>query len=224
MSSNTIVDAMTRAWINELHAPEILPLDSQLLTDFNESITTQESHLVMDDQQSLTEIDRELLRVYRYEIDRQRYMLAHYLAKRIEKIEKHWTILYRQYLQSESSQPDGSAEDNQWNRLTPAEQEFLLGFVHTLEQHFHNSMLQFIHDPSLQLFSVLPDSTTDCVPVAKESVPLDNEMVFLKPLEDIGTFMISDDGTTIDFQKGSLYYLKYKFIRELLQNGQVELI
>ncbi|KAL0233292.1 hypothetical protein GEMRC1_012037 [Eukaryota sp. GEM-RC1] len=216
-NEGSVVDAssladLQRAWMNEKHAPELLPYQHNLMDVYKQLIEQQEEHLAIEETHTLSDLAKLALSLYVFEVDRIRFLLNDYHAIRISKIEKHWLLLSKQSSLTQNNQ--------QWLNMNYIEQTFLLGYYELMMSHFKNNFLQYIDDETMQDLDLNDETLT--VSYVKD-IDL-NQFVFVKPREDIGEWLVSGDGNTQDLQSGMLYLLNYFYIRSLVLEGRVDLI
>jgi GINS complex subunit 4 len=152
--------------------------------------------------------DMEILRtIYASEVSRVRYLLRSYLRTRLLKIEKHvMHILDNPLLQSRLSEKEASY----------AREYFLL-----IGNHFKASIATHLPDAFSSLVrqaSAHPNK--DMIPT-----PDLNKHVFCQVVVDQGPVVVDEQtGDTADFNKGDVFVVRYKPIKELVENGSVRLI
>ncbi|KAK9819598.1 hypothetical protein WJX72_000134 [[Myrmecia] bisecta] len=194
---------MKQMLINEKAAPEILTYQADLVARLEELIENQDQRIQDNDSP-----DAELIRsLYLQELLRVKYLLRSYLRTRIQKIE--------QYVMHILDDPEYQ------ERLSPKELEYAKEFFVTSGQHLKEKVLQHM-PPGFD--KLLKQSATS---EGNDTIPMPDldRHVFCHVLEDRGTVELEETGTeTAEFNKDDLYVVRYRPIRDLVQDGWVRLI
>jgi GINS complex subunit 4 len=195
------VTLLTQAWINEHHAPDILPYKTRLISTIRSKISGQQEWIEarMDDARPE---ERFTTMLYQTELERVKYTIRAYLRTRIGKIERcHSYIL---------SRPDVLA------RLSPSEAIYTRQYKALTTTLYVQGVLSDV-PPQLQ---VLPDNAV--------MEPHVDQLVFCRVKEDVGEYQLGtvhleDDGRIL-MQPSNVFALSYKSIRALVDNGDVDLL
>ncbi|KAI8067761.1 hypothetical protein BC940DRAFT_273699 [Gongronella butleri] len=195
--------ALTRVWMNERHAPELLPYHKHLVDALIEK-TEDQAGLVMDHMSSNLE-NKFVSMLYQTEIERIRYLIKSYLRTRLHKIETYTLELLRR--------PDLQ------DIMSEQEIAFARRYQELVEAYNHDSFLH--HLPPTQHKQDERTDELDMVVTANLEAP-----VFCRVLEDIGTvqWMVDDTEETTELDKGNTFIIRYQAIKDLLQEGRVQLI
>lgn len=189
--------------LNEQFSPEILPYQLDTVETMRQLVTTQTDLVDAeedDDQVDQLSFESQLKRM---ELDRINYQLRHYFRLRIKKIEKFIMHIFKR--------------DGPYDRLSEPEKRFAVGYSDLVEDHFKKSFLSMLPQ-RLQIME--KDGNVD---FATEP-PLDN-FVFCHVRNTVGSYVVGEEATddSLDLTKGDTLCIRYKSIRELLKNEDVEL-
>eukprot|EP00889_Picochlorum_renovo_P003280 jgi/Picre1/30310/NNA_005674.t1 len=212
----TDYDLLKKALMNEKASPEILPYQHDLLSRLYIRIDQQERIVSsygsgvsqMDDDAAMMDggISQELVRtMIAVELTRLRYMMRSYLRVRLFKIEKY------------AMHCVGESHVNA--RLSSLESAYVQEYVNLTLQHLRSHVTSKLPEA----FSAVSKQATahphpDMIPT-----PDIGHHVFARVERTIGDVQMYDDGTTEDLVQGDLYIMRYKVIREFLQDGSVQL-
>ncbi|KAL8930769.1 MAG: hypothetical protein Q9208_000310 [Pyrenodesmia sp. 3 TL-2023] len=186
---------LTRAWVTERSAPELLQWPSDLMAQIE----------VVEEQ--VGNIDPKTnfrLIIIQTELERFKFLVRSFLRTRIAKIDKHALYLL--------TNPAQSA------RLSPSELQYASSHQALLEAHYRSSFLsQF--PASLQRL----DDTAGGISMIEQ--PDVEKAVFVRALRDVEEPIIVD-GTDIDFEmrRGDVYVVRWSAVRDVVMNGDAELI
>lgn len=238
----TDYDLLKKALMNEKASPEILPYQHDLLSRLYIRIDQQVRHInnratcsiadfslfkkwtclqerivssygsgvsQMDDDAAMMDggISQELVRtMIAVELTRLRYMMRSYLRVRLFKIEKY------------AMHCVGESHVNA--RLSSLESAYVQEYVNLTLQHLRSHVTSKLPEA----FSAVSKQATahphpDMIPT-----PDIGHHVFARVERTIGDVQMYDDGTTEDLVQGDLYIMRYKVIREFLQDGSVQLV
>eukprot|EP01018_Ginkgo_biloba_P035226 Gb_14297 [translate_table: standard] len=200
----TDVELLKRAWRNEKTAPEVLPYELNLVQRSREQIQLLEETIAENAKSGTDDL---MLSLYRMDLDRTLFLLRSYLRIRIQKIEKH--VLY--ILKTEEL----------WNRLSEPEQKFAQKCTDALQKHLEQSVLSKLpHGYQSMLRQAISSEEDDMVPE-----PQLDTFVFCKSKSAIGSFQLDERGDeTVDLVAGDLYILRYRPIKRLVENAQIDLV
>ncbi|KAI4254683.1 MAG: hypothetical protein LQ352_002957 [Teloschistes flavicans] len=213
---------LTRAWVTERSAPELLPWPSALMERMMDRIHQQVSHVAKSSAPSANAAGRVQIEVVeeqvgnmdpktnfrliiiQTELERFKFLVRSFLRARIAKIDKHALHIL--------TSPTQSA------RLSEPERQYATNHQALLQAHYHSSFLaQF--PTSLQRL----DDTAGGISMIEQ--PDVDTAVFVRGLRDIDEPIIVE-GTDIDFElrRGDVYVVRWSAIREWVLSGYAELI
>ncbi|KAI9304684.1 hypothetical protein BJ944DRAFT_266449 [Cunninghamella echinulata] len=197
------VETLTRAWMNERNAPELLPYMKNIIDALIEQIEEQTA-FVMDEMSSSIE-NKFISMLYQTEVERVRYLIKSYLRTRLFKIEKYTLELLRK--------PDMDS------LMSPQEIVYARRYQELVEVHNHESFLS--HLPVAQHRQDETVGDLKMVVSANLEAP-----VFCQVLENIGeiNWEINNRMETTELEKGEIYIIRYRAIKTYLEQGRIRLI
>jgi len=197
------VKDLTRSWIAERAAPEILPYQSALLERLMERIRHQ-IEFVENETGNLDPTTNFRLILIQTELERVKYLVRSYLRARIHKIDKHTF-----YILSTPSVRE---------RLSPSEQSYLKSHLSILNSHFQSSFLRNFPEKLRRL-----DDKAGGITMIDE--PDLDSAVFCRVLKNVEE-IISISGTGDDFRlnEDDMLVVRYSAIRKYVMSGDIELI
>ncbi|KAJ0980576.1 hypothetical protein J5N97_008831 [Dioscorea zingiberensis] len=203
IGETTDVELLKRAWRNEKAAPEILQFQAALVLRAREQIQLLEGTV---EEFVGNGVDDLAVSLYQMDLDRTQFLLRSYLRLRLQKIEKYMIHI---------------SKTNLWNRLSEQEQNFAKRCTDIMEKHLEQSVLSRL---PFGYQSILKQSISseedDMVPE-----PQLDTFVFCKTRGDVGAFQLDDTGDEmVDLVADDLYVLRYKSIKGLVENGQIDLV
>lgn len=194
---------LTRTWVTERSAPELLPWPSALMERVLGRIH-QQIELVEEQVGNLDPKTNFRLIIIQTELERFKFLVRSFLRTRLAKIDK-----YTLYILNDPAQ---SA------RLSPPELQYANSHQALLEGHYRSSFLS--HFPiSLQRL----DDTAGGISMIEQ--PDNDKAVFVRVLRDVEE-PITVEGTDIDFEmrRGDVYVVRWSAVRDSIMNGDAELI
>ncbi|CAO3592006.1 unnamed protein product [Absidia cylindrospora] len=198
------IESLTRSWMNERNAPELLPYEKHLVDTLIEMVEDQ-ANIVMDEMTSSLD-NKFASMVYQTELERIRYLIKSYLRTRLFKIEKYTLELLR--------------KSNITEIMSSQEIVYARRYQELIETHNHVSFLN--HMPTTQHKQDEKTADLNMIVSANLEAP-----VFCKVLDDIGEvqWMVNDDSTeTTELEKNGTYIIRYRAIEQFLKEGRVQLI
>lgn len=132
-----------------------------------------------------------------------RYSLTCYLRTRIQKIERH-----ARYIQT---------TPEVHRRLSTKELEYMTEYSRIVDKALDESLLDKLPEHLRSL------TDTDSSGLSMVEEPDLERFCFANVLEDIGLFQL-DTGEEIDLSKDDTIVIRYKAIRELVEQGKVKLM
>ncbi|KAI9093104.1 hypothetical protein DFS34DRAFT_272852 [Phlyctochytrium arcticum] len=199
---NDDVASLTTWWMNERCAPEILQYQDMLVSQLIEMLNAQTENIEpgRDDDDP----DKAFLVVlYQQEMERIKFVIRGYLRTRLVKIQQHPLHLLR----DESSR----------SRLSEEEIIFCEKFQEILEAHYTKSCLSDF--PSF--LKRLDDDAGDLHMVSKPDL---DDSVIIRVQQSIGAFHLAYSKDTIEMNAGDQYILRYSAVKNLIEDGKVELV
>ncbi|KAJ7594481.1 GINS complex Sld5 component [Mycena floridula] len=200
----TPLQELIRHWMNERHAPDILPAQEQLLGTLLDHIRRQTDAVqALRGDPSSSEEEHIRIMLVQTEVERVKFIVRSYVCTRLYKIEKYARFI--------ATSPDLQS------RITVAERAHASRQAKITENHFHVSVLQSL--PESQ--SYLDDTPIFMPPMV--TPPDTSRPVFVRALRDCRPFNLSD-GKRMQLQKGQISLTAYSVIEHLVLSGDVELV
>ncbi|MCJ1393990.1 GINS complex subunit [Xylographa bjoerkii] len=196
------LQALTRAWVNERVAPEVLPWPEELMGRVMRGVAklierVEEQTATMDPKTNF------LVVIMQTELERWKFLVRSFLRARIAKIDKH--ILH--YL-----------SPTQRTRLSTSEIQYATTHQTLLHAHYHSSFLaQF--PVGLQKL----DDTAGGI--AMVEVPDAEKAVFVRGLRP-DPVRVSVEGTEMDFQvgRGEVVVVRWSAVKSAVEDGDLECV
>jgi len=195
---------LIRHWINERHAPDIMPMQAELLSGLLDHIRKQSStvHLLRTDPES-SEDEHFRIMLAQTEIERVKFVVRSYVRTRLFKIEK-----YARYV---------LANPQIQSRLSEIELKHAASYGNLVETHFSESVLKSL--PTQQ--RSLKDNAVLMPPMI--TAPDMTKPVFVHARKDCPPVHLPD-GSTMEMHKGQISLTQYHVIEQLLIRDDVELV
>ncbi|KAF5193661.1 Dna replication complex gins protein sld5 [Thalictrum thalictroides] len=203
IAMTTDVELLKRAWRNEKAAPEILQFESNLVQRSKEQIQLMEETVEEYDGNGT---DPLTVSLYQMDLDRTQFLLRSYLRIRLQKIEKY---------------PTHISKTDTWSRLSEQEQKFAKRCMDDMEKHLTQSVLSRLpYGYQSILKQSISSEEDDMVPE-----PQLDTFVFCKSKVSLGAYQLDESGEDIvDFVANDLYVLRYKPVKPLIENGQIDIV
>jgi len=198
---------LTTAWRNEKLSPEILQYEDDMVEAVKEAIDEREAR-IEDAEEAIAstlsrgggnKIESASQHWFRKEVERIRFILHSYLRVRVWKIQRF--TLY--FLSDEES----------WNRLSAAEQQFAAAYSSLGERHFKDCFLRDLP----KKYQSIDDREMLVVPDLRQ-------FVVFQANEDRDNVMIEGGKHHINLQKGNIFVASYTNFKHLVYDGVVDLI
>lgn len=197
---------LTTAWRNEELSPEILQYEDEMVESVKEAIDEREA-MIEDAEEEIASAaaggGNKILSAsqywYRKEVERIRFILHSYLRVRLWKIQKY--TLY--FLSDEES----------WNRLSAAEQQFATNYSSLGERHFKDCFLRDLP----KKYQAVDDREMVVAPNLRK-------FVIFQANEDRENVMIENGKHRVNLQKGNIFVANYSNFKHLVYDGVVDLI
>ncbi|KAI0077966.1 Sld5-domain-containing protein [Panus rudis PR-1116 ss-1] len=195
---------LLRHWMNERHAPDILPAQEALLGRLLDHIRkqTDDVQLLRADPDS-SEDEHFRIMLVQTEVERVKFVIRSYIRTRLHKIEK-----YARHI---------AATQDIHVKLSKAELEHAQRYSRLEETHYTNAILQSL-PPEQQS---LEDDMAFMPPMI--TTPNKNRAVFAHARTDCPPVHLPD-GSTLEMAKGSISLTPYHVVEQLLARGEVELV
>ncbi|KAJ3778166.1 Sld5-domain-containing protein [Lentinula raphanica] len=234
----SLVSQLTKHWLNERHAPDILPAQEELLASLLDYIRRQSDAVqLLRGQPSASEEEHIRIMLVQMEVERVKFIVRSYVRTRLYKIEK-----FARFIMGDATIQ---------TRLTTAERTHAQKHAELTDAHFYNSVLQSLPETQSHL-----DDTPIFMPPMSSSflsselltslspyslgflflIPLvwfhlsrlvtkpdESRPVFVHALRDCPPIRFHED-LTLEMKRGHISLMPYSFIEQLLLRGDVELI
>ncbi|KAJ2554335.1 GINS complex subunit [Coemansia sp. RSA 1933] len=187
---------LTRALTNERAAPDILDYEGTAIENLMELADFQLQRIPT--QPAL------VASILKMDVDRVKYLVRSYLRSRLYKIE--------QYARHYTTDPIYRA------RLSQNELDYANGFVDLGDKHVRSSFLDQL-PPHLRDVNESGIKGLDMV-----SKPDLDSAVFCKVRANVGEFQFEASEDPIVMKRNNIFITRYSIIRNLLEDGKVELI
>ncbi|PIA27801.1 hypothetical protein AQUCO_07500016v1 [Aquilegia coerulea] len=203
IAMTTDVELLKRAWRNEKAAPEILQFESSLVQRSKEQIQLMEETV---EEYEGNGTDPLTVSLYQMDLDRTQFLLRSYLRIRLLKIEKFATHI---------------SKTDSWNRLSEQEQKFTKRCMDDMEKHLTQSVLSRLpYGYQSILKQSISSEEDDMVPE-----PQLDTFVFCKSKSSLGAIQLDESGEEFeDLVADDLYVLRYKSVKPLIENGQIDIV
>ncbi|KAF2268480.1 GINS complex, Sld5 component [Lojkania enalia] len=193
---------LTRAWVAERVAPELLPYPDSLIERVLERIRKQ-IELVEEQTGNMDPRTNFKLIIIQTELERFKFLVRSFLRARIKKIDAH--PLHISNLHSLSP------------LLSTSEYQYLTQHQALLSQHYASSFLsQF--PAGLQR---LDDTTGGTSMIDK---PDEDTAVFVRALRDVGVINVEGTDRSFEVKRGDVRVVRWSAVRRSVLAGDLELI
>ncbi|KJA17328.1 hypothetical protein HYPSUDRAFT_1103641 [Hypholoma sublateritium FD-334 SS-4] len=210
----TPLEQLTRHWMNERHAPDILPAQEALLAALLDHLRRQSDAVqLLRGDPSTSEEEHIRIMLVQTEIERVKFIVRSYVRTRLFKIERYARFIT---INADIQTRLTAAERDHASRHVPRSTKNLLHAKLT-DQHFYLEILQSL--PEKQ--SHLDDTPMFVPPMVTE--PDTSRPVFVHALKQCPTVRLPD-GATLDMKKGHVSLMPYAIVEQLVARGEVELI
>ncbi|KAL8809907.1 MAG: hypothetical protein Q9200_003008 [Gallowayella weberi] len=194
---------LTRAWVTERSAPELLPWPSSLMERVLGRIHRQ-IEVVEDQVGNVDPKTNFRLIIIQTELERFKFLVRSFVRTRIAKIDKHALYIL--------SSPTQTA------RLSASELQYANSHQTLLEAHYRSSFLSQFPSTLQRL-----DDTAGGISMIEQ--PDVDTAVFVRVMRDVEEPIVVE-GTDIDFEmrRGDVYVVRWSAVREHVLSGDAELI
>ncbi|KAG6334816.1 hypothetical protein ID866_4268 [Astraeus odoratus] len=204
LEPETPLQKLIRHWMNERHAPDILPTEEDLLSRLLDHIRSQsETVQLLRSDPSSSEEEHFRIMLVQTEVERVKFIVRSYLRTRLFKIEK-----YARHIMT-------NADVQQ--RLSQSEVDHARRFAKLTDQHFFHAILQSLPE-SQQALDEQPPFVPSII-----AEPDKTRAVFVHARQDCPPVRLPD-GTALEMQKGHISLTPYWVVEQLVARGQVELV
>ncbi|KAJ1965043.1 GINS complex subunit [Dipsacomyces acuminosporus] len=187
---------LTRAWINERNAPEILEYEGAAIENLFELVDFQ--------TQKIPTQPVAIANILKMDVDRIKYLVRSYLRTRLNKIEK----FARHYIEAAMYQ----------ERMSQSELDYAKGFVELEDKHMRRSFLDQL-PPHLRRLDEGNGDGLEMIPK-----PDLDSAVFCRVRTTVGEFQFEPSEDPIVMKRNNIFITRYSIIRDLVEDGKVELL
>ncbi|KAJ7048543.1 hypothetical protein C8F01DRAFT_1190004 [Mycena amicta] len=200
----TPLQQLTRHWMNERHAPDILPAQDVLLGSILDHIRRQSDAIqLLRGDPSTSEEEHMRIMLAQTEVERVKFIVRSYVRTRLYKIEK-----YARYI---------ILNEEVQTRITAAERDYASRHANLLDRHFHSSVLQSLPESQAGL-----DDIPNFIMPPMVTEPETIRPVFAHALKN--TIVRTEEGKTFDLASGSLTLLPFSAVADQIGVGDIELV
>ncbi|CCL98491.1 uncharacterized protein FIBRA_00489 [Fibroporia radiculosa] len=202
IAEETPFQKLIRHWMNERHAPDILPGQEILLGRILDHVRKQSDdvQLLRADPDS-SEDEHFRIMLVQTEVERVKFVVRSYIRTRLHKIER-----YARWI---------NVTPEVHEKLSKAELDHAKRYARLVEYHFTQSVLQSLPPEQRSL----EDNTAFMPPMKPDKL----RPVFVHALQQCPPVHLPD-GTAIAMEKGRISLTPYHVIEHLLARGEVELV
>ncbi|KAJ1671919.1 GINS complex subunit [Coemansia sp. RSA 25] len=187
---------LMRSWVNERSSPELLEYEGATIENLMELVDFQ--------TQKMATQPAALANILKMDVDRVKYLVRSYLRTRLSKIEEHARHYTKEALYRE--------------RLSQNELEYAKGYVELEERHVRRSFLDQLPPHLRGLEDVAAEG------LAMISKPDLDAAIFCRVRATVGEFQFEPSEAPIVMKRNNIFITRYSIIRNLLEDGKVELI
>ncbi|KAI0298611.1 hypothetical protein BC826DRAFT_1090720 [Russula brevipes] len=201
----TLFQQLIRHWLNERHAPDILPVQAEVLGAILDHIRRQTDTVqALRGDPDSSEAEHARIMLVQTEVERVKFVVRSYIRTRLYKIEK-----FARYI---------VATPEVQEKLSQTELDHAKRFSELTENHFRVSVLQAL-PPHQQ---GLDDNTPFTPPMISE--PDKSRAVFVHARDECPPVRLPEYRDNHAMQKGQIVLTPYAVVEQLLAMGNVELI
>ncbi|KAF2664758.1 DNA replication complex GINS protein SLD5 [Microthyrium microscopicum] len=195
------IQLLTRLWVAERVAPELLVWPDDLISRITERMSAQvelieEQTATMDPKSSFGLI------VLQTEMERVKFLVRSYLRARLAKVDAH-PLYYNE------GEPAG--------RLSVEEKQYLTAHQTLLEAHYGASFLG-------QFPAQLQRMDDPAGGISMVETPDAERAVFVRALRDAGLVRMPGRDESWDVKRGDVRVVRWSAVRDLVEIGDLELI
>ncbi|KAH9861762.1 hypothetical protein J1614_011515 [Plenodomus biglobosus] len=201
---------LTRCWVAERVAPELLPWPSELMERVLERVRRQ-IEMVEDQTGSMDPKTNFKLIIIQTELERFKFLVRSFLRARIKKIDSH--PLHIKALHQDSI-------DSLRPLLSPPEYQYLESHQSLLSAHYSSSFLG-------QFPAALRRLDDPSGGVSMIEKPDEDKAVFVRALRDVGDIFVEGTDRRFEMKRGDVWVVRWSAVRAWAVGsgtGDVELI
>ncbi|KAF9005088.1 hypothetical protein BDQ17DRAFT_1353767 [Cyathus striatus] len=203
-TNETSLEKLMRHWMNERHAPDILPAQQELLSSVLDHLRRQsEAVQLLRGDPSTSDEEHLRIMLVQTEIERVKFIIRSYVRTRLYKIERYARFIVT----------DAAVQ----TRLTAVERDHASRQAKLTDRHFYFSVLQSL--PEVQAHLDDPPAFTPSM----TTQPDKTRPVFVHALKECPRVTLPD-GTSLTMQKGHISLTPYSVVEHLVARGEVELV
>ncbi|KAF8621963.1 hypothetical protein AX15_007391 [Amanita polypyramis BW_CC] len=201
----TPLEQLTRHWMNERNAPDILPAQEFLLNHLLDHLRRQSDVVqLLRGDPSTSEEEHLRIMLVQTEIERVKFIVNSYVRTRLFKIEKYARFI--------------STNADIQTRLTAAERDHAIRYARITDGHLFASVLQSLPENQAHL----DDEEVAFMP-SMVNRPNLSRPVFVHALEDCPPAHLPD-GTTLNMKKDDITLTHYTVVEHFVARGEAELV
>jgi GINS complex subunit 4 len=198
---STDLQSLTRHWVAERCAPELLPYPTGLMHRVLSRISVQ-IETIEDATGNMDPKTNFKLIVLQTELERFKFLVRSLLRSRIAKIDAH-PLHY-------STMDDKSLLSND-------EVQYLSHHQSLLSQHYHSSFLGGFPQALRRL-----DDTAGGISMVER--PDMDKAIFVRVLKDCGEVRVEGTDVRAEFRRGDVWVVRWSAVREKVLDGDVEVV
>lgn len=194
---------LTKVWVHERLAPELLPYEGELIERILEGMRQQTEFVEANSMELSKEKDIKLkLLIVESELERVSFLIRSYLRTRLSKIDE-----FAMFIRN---------DEEMIGRLSNSETKYMENHLKSLVELYNSSFLS-----SLPSHLQILDDTAGGISMIDE--PNLNTPVFIRVEKTIDIAVVVGD-EEVELIEGSIYLLRYSAIKQFLYSGEVVLV
>ncbi|KAF9034455.1 GINS complex, Sld5 component [Hymenopellis radicata] len=203
-AATTPLQQLIRHWMNERHAPTILPAQEQLLGFLLDHIRRQTDTVqALRGDPSTSEEEHIRIVLVQTEVEQVKFIVRSYIRTRLFKIEKFARFI--------------CTDEETQRLLTTAERQFAMSHAKNVDRHFNLTVLQSLPPGQAYL-----DHTHEWEP-EMTTRPNRDRAVFAYALRACPPVRLPS-GLPLEFKKNQLSVVPYHVVEEFVLRGDIELV
>ncbi|KAF2436076.1 GINS complex, Sld5 component [Tothia fuscella] len=203
---NLDLQSLTRSWVAERVAPELIPYPEELMERVLERIARQ-IEVIEEQTGSMDPKTNFKLIVIQTELERFKFLVRSFLRARIAKIDAH-PLHYTNVSATTTITP---------SLLSLFEHQYLTAHQSLLSTHYRTSFLSQFPTQLQRL-----DDTTGGISMIDK--PDGDAAVFVRVLRDCGVVAVEGTDVRCEMNKGDVFVVRWSAVRGRVLGGDVELI
>ncbi|KIY62730.1 GINS complex, Sld5 component [Cylindrobasidium torrendii FP15055 ss-10] len=198
------LDMLMRHWMNERHAPALLPSEDKLLGRLLDRIRRQTDTVqALRGDPSSSEEEHIRIMLVQTEVERVKFVVRSYIRTRLFKIEKFARFI--------------AIDEDTQSLLTTAERKFAIELAKNTDQHFMSTVLQSLPEDQRHI-----DDTHAFEP-EMATKPDRNRAVFAFALKDCPPVLLPE-GRQMSFRKDQLSLVPFHVVEHLVNEHVIQLV